>query len=380
MSHNTQTCDIAIVGGGLSGLYLAHCLTEQRGEKWAATNLRLFEAGPRLGGRILSLELEDDYGLDLGPSWVWPEDQPLIYSLVRSLGLSLLPQWQEGNAIYQLSGDIPAQTYRDQRGYAGAYRIAGGTGRIIEGLQQTLPISLCTRHRLVSLEDAGDRVELIFNNTLTGVTHVVWAGQVVLAMPPRIVASRIQFFPALPQKLFDTLLKTPTWMAGQAKMAVSYEQAFWRQDGWSGTAMANFAGVAIAEIFDACGPDAAPAALGGFIGAPPGARQQDTGALREKIMQQLVSYFGELAASPQRLHLYDWYGNEDIAHPLDAQPLYSHPRYGHPWLSLDHWNDKLLLCGTETARESGGYMEGALNSAKRVCAQLSVSLESVRSR
>jgi monoamine oxidase len=42
-------------------------------------------------------------------------------------------------------------------------------------------------------------------------------------------------------------------------------------------------------------------------------------------------------------------------------------------LELDHWNDKLYFSGSETAREYGGYMEGALYAARRVANALNLS-------
>lgn len=79
-----QNLPIAIIGGGLSGLYAAFLL-EQRGIDYI-----LLEARDRLGGRIavakslvdqnasrqsVDHEKSND-GFDLGPSWFWPEYQP----------------------------------------------------------------------------------------------------------------------------------------------------------------------------------------------------------------------------------------------------------------------------------------------------------------
>ena len=58
--------EVAIVGGGLCGLALAHSL-QARGADW-----RLFEARDRLGGRILSQPDGRGGRIDLGPTWFWP--------------------------------------------------------------------------------------------------------------------------------------------------------------------------------------------------------------------------------------------------------------------------------------------------------------------
>ena len=57
--------DVAIVGGGLSGLYAARLLLD------AGIEFRLLEARNRFGGRILSVDGKGDPspdGFDLGPS------------------------------------------------------------------------------------------------------------------------------------------------------------------------------------------------------------------------------------------------------------------------------------------------------------------------
>ena len=55
--------DVAIVGGGVCGLALAHSL-QARHVDW-----RLFEARPRLGGRVLTATSASGTPQDLGPTW-----------------------------------------------------------------------------------------------------------------------------------------------------------------------------------------------------------------------------------------------------------------------------------------------------------------------
>ncbi|HOX69981.1 MAG TPA: NAD(P)/FAD-dependent oxidoreductase, partial [Burkholderiaceae bacterium] len=64
--------DVAIIGGGLCGLALAHSL-QARGSDW-----RLYEARERLGGRVLTAKASDGTPVDLGPTWFWPDSQPAI--------------------------------------------------------------------------------------------------------------------------------------------------------------------------------------------------------------------------------------------------------------------------------------------------------------
>jgi monoamine oxidase len=64
---------VAIVGGGLSGLNTARLIGE------AGADFQLFEARDRLGGRILTVDetgAPSGDGFDLGPSWIWPPTLP----------------------------------------------------------------------------------------------------------------------------------------------------------------------------------------------------------------------------------------------------------------------------------------------------------------
>src|SRR5512143_3301971 len=83
--------DIAIIGGGRSGLALAERLQH------AGTDYTLLEARDRLGGRILSRVI-DGAAFDLGPAWFWPI-QPRMAALVSRLGLDVFDQFSEGAIV-----------------------------------------------------------------------------------------------------------------------------------------------------------------------------------------------------------------------------------------------------------------------------------------
>ncbi len=85
--------EVLIVGGGLSGLYLAHRL-KQSDPSYRVTVL---ESRRRLGGRLESAqtsagesdevdEVDEVDAFDLGGSWFWPSSQPLVDSLLAELG------------------------------------------------------------------------------------------------------------------------------------------------------------------------------------------------------------------------------------------------------------------------------------------------------
>ncbi len=361
--------DVAIVGGGLSGLSLAQRLHSQH------RRFALFEARDRFGGRILSPAHPDgdpNFRNDLGPSWIWPDDQPRTEAFVAEYGLDIYPQWLEGKSLYQSDRQLPAQAYIDHTTYASARRIGGGSYRLIETLLKQLPSQhLQLSHRLLSLKDMGDHVGLQFENA-DGLLNVN-AKQAVLTIPPRLLASGIEFEPALNTRLQQAMNDTATWMASHAKAVIYYDRPFWREADYSGSALANYQGAALMEIFDACSETGKLAALSGFFALPAALRRDFRDDLEALVVEQLTRLFGSQAASPKAVAIQDWFAETYTATPLDEIPPPSHPRYGHPWLQLDHWNDKLYFGGTETAAEHGGYLEGALVAAERVAKALSLS-------
>jgi monoamine oxidase len=87
------------------------------------------------------------------------------------------------------------------------------------------------------------------------------------------------------------------------------------------------------------------------------------GRLRQNIRTQLARLFGAGAGAPVALHLKDWAYDPFTATAEDAVPLKAHPRYGLPLSMTGLWGNQLILSGTETALQSGGYIEGALEAA-----------------
>lgn len=371
--------EIALIGGGLCGLALAHSL-QARGADW-----RLFEARERLGGRVLTEHAADGTPIDLGATWFWPATQPAITRLVADLGLACFAQADDGRVLHlsdpnraphsvalteQLQPTADT-TWPATPGavHGGARRVAGGMGAVIDALARPLPRErVRPGHRLEALVDHGDFIELRLRHGEA--SYSVNARRVVLALPPRVVQAQIRFSPALPPELVDALQATPTWMATAAKAGYAYGQAFWRDAGHSGNAWVTHAQAMLAEVFDACGAESG-AALAGFS-ALDAAQRGSFERGREMLLEsQITQLFGPAAINPQ-LFWHDWATEPETCSPLDIaeEGVSGHPAHGDPTLARPLWDERLYLGGSETARQSAGYLEGALGAAARLRGQL----------
>jgi monoamine oxidase len=357
--------DVAIFGGGLSGLALAHTLYKN------GFDFRLYEARERFGGRILSCpDNNNAHRFDLGPSWVWPEDQPLIANFIQQYGLNTFEQWNRGLSLFHSEREHSPQSFQDPSIYAGARRLEGGSQVLIECLVNLLPQAALKAHqRLNHLEDSGDHIKYQITDS-QGIKHEHSAQHVAIMIPPRLVAQHLTFEPPLDPHLLQIMQGTPTWMASHAKAVLHYSDPFWRQQGLSGSAFANYAGCILGEIFDSSSADGSTAALAGFFALPATTRQAYRDDLETLITEQMVRLFGAAATRPLHIYIHDWCTEVDTATHWDIQPPVGHPSYGHRVFQLDHWNDKLFFGGSETATQFGGYLEGALQSAHHISQQL----------
>jgi monoamine oxidase len=358
--------DIAIIGGGLTGLSLAKTL-EQRGFDYF-----LFEARDRLGGRILSRQCPvSAISVDLGPTWYWPQTQPAMLKLVAELGLATFPQRDDGTVWVLTDPNQKPQRLENEKLHAGALRIAGGMTRLTEAIAAKLPPDrVALSNVLTGLQDMGTHVEIVFYTPHGEVTQT--ARRVVLAMSPRLIEEHIFFSPALPDQVQRALLARPTWMARQAKAVVVYANAVdFRASTGSGNAFVHHEQAVLGEVFDASSMDGNVAALGGFLALPPAERARFREGLEMLVTSQMVQLFGP-AFEVGILHYQDWATEPCTCASLDRREdtAAAHPQVGDPQLRSELWDGKLRFAGSEFAAQHAGQLEGALIDAERVAAQL----------
>lgn len=371
----TQHTRIAIVGGGLAGLVAAWKLQQQ-----GVRDVVLFEARANVGGRILSVDSRGssvDMALpaldrfDLGPSWFWPSMQPQLDRLVAELGLERFEQFEDGDLLVEHSAEQSPQRVRGYVNNPTSMRLAGGTGALVAALHARLDAAVVRTGQTVrQLRLGSTHVELTVNDAAGDPT--IWHDeQVLLAVPPRLAATRMQFDPPLPPHLARRWQGTPTWMAPHAKYVAVYDTPFWREKGLSGGARSG-AGP-MGEIHDVSIPGG-HAALFGFVGVPARVRRQVSDeVLRTHCRAQLVRLFGKRAGAPMGDALKDW-----AADPLtatdDDQDASDHHAAAPP-CSADagEWHGRLIGIGSEWSEQFPGYLAGAVDAAERGVQQIRTS-------
>jgi monoamine oxidase len=352
--------DTVIVGGGLCGVVLAGNLHRQ------GRAVALFEARGRLGGRVLgAVSARSSLAIDLGPTWFWPETQPLLKHLIAELGLVGFSQHDDGSMLHLKDADKLPERVDGRKVHEGAHRLEGGMAQLIDALGAGLPPDLVhLGHVLTGVSDRGDHVALTFAASDDIVEY--HARHVVLAIPPRLLAERVRFEPELDEATREAMDGAATWMASQAKVVIAYDRPFWREAGQSGNAFVTHEQAVIGEIFDACDQDSAKAALGGFIALSPELRESFSLGLPILMDNQIQQVFGAVLDEGEQ-HYLDWATEPHTCSDLDrtSQPA-EHADVGNPMLRRAIWDGKLFLGGSETAARGAGYLEGALEAARRI--------------
>jgi monoamine oxidase len=368
--------DVAIVGGGLSGLYAAHLLEGQ------GIDYVLLEAREGFGGRLQSLAPNAVFGpsaesghapdnrFDLGATWYWPDIQPDLDRLVRSLGLSTFLQHEEGAWMLERSRREPPLKAPGYASSSTSLRITGGMASLVEALRQRLdPTRMLSGHQVQSLrrEEGHVRVSVLRDGECLS-----WqVKRVLLALPPRLATHAIRFEPELSRGLAGSWNRTATWMAPHAKYVAVYAEPFWRQDGLAGAARSSVG--PMGEIHDASTADG-DAALFGFIAIPAQVRASVAQVeLIAACRAQLVRLFGPRAAHPKADLIKDWASDPYTATPADSTADAHHGAAPSAAPSEGPWLGHLFGAASEWSPQFPGYVAGAIDAATRAVNALMAS-------
>lgn len=335
--------DVLIVGGGLSGLMVAHELQQHS----SRLSWRLLEARSVLGGR-----LANSGELDMGGAWIWLFQQAHMKRLTAKLGIPVFSQ-----------PDDPMSTRID----GGAVLYIHRLGESLDAVQLNAAVKSCT---LTTNEDPVVCVETTSN-------EIFLARRVVFAVPPRLIAKHITFDPPLSAAKQLAMNASHTWMAGVTKVALLYESRFWDTH----SSNLGFSDSPAFQVYDSSTKDASVPALTFFTLA----NTDDDKTLADQCatqIQNVWSYYRKPFAD-QSLNYVDYHVKrwpKEIYISEDPNPSVIHP---HPKpnleLSTNEWNGALLFAGSESDVSSPGVMEGAVSAALRVIKDLQEYFSSSKS-
>ena len=361
---------VAIVGGGLAGLYAARQLAR------LGVDHLILEARETVGGRILSRPVSASPSrppqgpvlgpqardrFDLGATWYWPSLQPQLHRLIEASGLGTFVQPDHGDWLLERSHTSPPARVGGYPSSPPSMRLVGGVAALTDALAAGLdPNRLRLDHAVSRLQAVDDGVRLRI--AVRDGTVDLLADRVILAVPPRIAAFAIDFSPALPPRLARDWSSTPTWMAPHAKYLAVYDVPFWREEGLAGAAQSTVG--PMGEIHDASTPGGR-GALFGFIGWPARIRDEiGQAALMQACRDQLVRLFGARAAEPRAEWLQDWAQERHTATPEDATAqAHASPPAAVP--ETGEWRDRIVGGASEWSPTFPGYLAGAVDAAER---------------
>lgn len=335
--------DVIIVGAGISGLTAARVLHA------ADVDVTVLEARDRVGGRLLSLDV-DGGALDLGATWFWP-GEPRVADMIRELDIEVFAQHIDGDAMYHQ----PNQSQRMQGNPLDvpSGRFVDGADNLTAAIAGQLPPGLVRLGEVVQAIDSSAG-----SITVSATTKRYDARHVILALPPALAVNSIEFTPPLPDRLQGLAKATPVWMGATTKVVVHYPEPFWRHAGLAGSAISHHG--PIRELHDMSGPAGSPAAVFGFVPGSSGAATLTA----SDVTAQLVEIFGAEAAEPLDVIIQDW-RHERFTSPPGVEHLTTYQTFGHDLYATPALGGRLHWSSTETARQNPGHIEGAIAAAHR---------------
>jgi monoamine oxidase len=230
-------------------------------------------------------------------------------------------------------------------------RIVGGAQQVSDKLADGLDVVLEAPVRAIHQDEDGV--------TVTGDTGV-WSSRRVVVVMFLPLCDRIAWTPRMPH-LRDQLTQR-VGMGATIKCFALYDKPFWRERGFCGEAVATEGPVGV--CFDDVRTVAGQACLLAFVVGRPARGWGDRPADERKraVLEHLASWYGEEALNPTGYHEADWAAEPfSGGAPIATFPPGTLSGFGP---ALREPVGRIHWAGTETALESTGFLEGAVESGE----------------
>lgn len=268
-----------------------------------------------------------------------------------------LPLWYLISNDRRITNEVPESQY--------------WVAETMHALADDLAAPLAARLRLAApvtrIERGPVGLRVIASNA-EGQALTVEARAVLVAVPP-VMASRLDYSPALPAALTSAL---NAWHSGAViKILLRYDRAFWRDDGLSGMVMWRDPHGLFA--FD-CSLDSRHAKLVFFVSGPRALQWREAGAdfVRTETLACLAAALGPEAAAPLDMTIRDWTDDRwsggaysDLIMDMTANDTEYVLRAGAP---------PLFFASSELSPSYPGYIEGAIVAGREGAAKVAALL------
>ena len=328
-----------IIGAGLSGLTAGYVLQEA-GE----SSFHILESRDRLGGRILTKD-----AIDFGATW-FQNHHEAVAGFLETLGIEKFQQYTKGKSVLVYNTMAPAHEFESDPNAPSAYRIAGGTKALINGLAANISENIQLSTTVSEILKTPNGVRVITNQ------GSYEAKKVLVCMPPRI-ASKINYSPNLPESLLSRMHATHTWMSNAIKVGIHFKTPFWRNKNYSGTLIGQVG--AVTELYDHTCHDTENFTLMGFVNE--GLRELTPDNRKKRILAYIAKFLGDEVYDFDSYEEKDW-SQDPHTSCEQLQSVYISPQYGKPEFQQTYLDGCLFFSGAETAAIHGGYMDGAIRS------------------
>lgn len=344
--------NVVILGGGLSGLTTAYLLKNKD------IFTTILEARDRIGGRIHTQRKKGEAPIEMGATWLGKKHSHLL-DLLDELHIGVTQQFMGNKGFYEPMSVSPPQLVDLPPNEEPSYRIEGGSDNVIHSLAKQLDQNqILLNQKVKSIAKTDNSLQIQTDNTNFD------ADAVISTLPPKLLMELVNFTPSLPEKLQHTATTTHTWMAESIKVALTFEHPFWKDSDSSGTIFSNVG--PNNEMYDHSDKQQSRYALKGFMNTA--YHSVSKKKRKQLVLDQLHRFYGDKIDNYISYQEAVW-KNKPLTYTEYDDPIVPHQHNGHEIFQQPYWDHQLFISGSETATSFPGYMDGAVESARRVVKQ-----------